>query len=76
MRLALCRKPNYFALPARWELLGWLGMALTASGTADVTLPLADWSVVGTGVFTGGVFNFTDPLTTNHAQRFYRVATP
>ncbi len=44
--------------------------------TTNVVLPLLSWPVAGTGVFTGGVFTFTDTQTTNLSQRFYRVATP
>ena len=37
MRLALCRNPNCSALPARWVLLGWLGMTLAASGATNLS---------------------------------------
>ncbi len=44
--------------------------------TTNLDLPPVNWSVVDTGIFTGGLFYFTDRQTTNHARRFYRVATP
>jgi len=44
--------------------------------TTNVVLPFPSWPVVGTGVFIGGVFSFTDTQSTNLSQRFYRVASP
>jgi hypothetical protein len=35
-------------------------------------LPLAQWTVLGPPVsLGGGLYQFTDILATNHAQRFY-----
>ena len=55
---------------------GPVGEGYRILATTNLELPLVNWPVVDTGVLTGGVFSFTDNETTNHAQRFYRVATP
>jgi hypothetical protein len=55
---------------------GPVGEGYRILATTNLELPLVNWPVVDTGVFTGGVFSFTDNETTNHAQRFYRVVTP
>ena len=44
--------------------------------TTNVALPLTDWTAIATGVFSGANFNFTDPQSTNHPQRFYRMSAP
>jgi mannan endo-1,4-beta-mannosidase len=41
--------------------------------TTNLALPIASWSNISTGKFSGGVFTLTDPQATNHPQRFYRV---
>ena len=41
--------------------------------TTNPALPLASWSVISTGKFSGGVFTFSDAQATNFTQRFYRV---
>jgi hypothetical protein len=55
---------------------GSVGELYRILATTNIVLPVAAWPVVDTGAFTGGVFSFTDNETTNHAQRFYRVASP
>jgi autotransporter-associated beta strand protein len=55
---------------------GPAGQDYRVLSATNVVLPLSDWTTVATGVFVGGTFAFTDLEATNHAQRFYRVATP
>lgn len=43
--------------------------------TTNPALPLASWSVISTGKFSGGVFTLSDAHATNFTQRFYRVRT-
>jgi hypothetical protein len=41
-------------------------------GTTNVSLPVAQWSVLGLPTHLGGgLYQFTDVLAPNHAQRFY-----
>ena len=41
-------------------------------GPTNMALPLAQWTVLGPPVsLGGGLYQFTDILATNHAQRFY-----
>jgi hypothetical protein len=43
-------------------------------GTTNVSLPVAQWSVLGQPTHLGGgLYQFTDVLATNHAQRFYQL---
>ena len=44
--------------------------------TTNVSLPLSNWTQVGSGTFAGGVFAFTDTDAAHHPQRFYRVVSP
>ena len=55
---------------------GPVGEGYRILATTNLELPLVNWPVVDTGVFTGGVFSFTDTQATNYALRFYRVVTP
>ena len=55
---------------------GPAGASYRMLATTNMMPPTAAWPVVDTGVFTDGVFSFTDNEITNHAQRFYRVASP
>lgn len=53
------------------------GLIFTILGTTNLALPLADWPALGTAIEpVPGQYQFTDPLGTNHAQRFYRVRWP
>ena len=42
----------------------------------NLGLPFSSWTPMVTGVFNGGIFNFTDVLATNFPARFYRAVTP
>ena len=49
----------------------------TVLAATNVALPLSNWTVLGPALeIAPGQFQFTDPQTTNHARRFYRVRTP
>jgi autotransporter-associated beta strand protein len=55
---------------------GPTGAGYRVFASQDVAVPLASWVEVGSGVFVGGNFSFTDLTATNHPQRFYRLVTP
>ena len=64
------------------------GGSLTVAGTGpngagyrilaatNLAQPVGNWTPAATGIFNGGVFNFTDQQATNFPQRFYRAVTP
>jgi hypothetical protein len=53
------------------------GTSFTAVATTNVVLELGNWTVLGAvAEISPGQFQFTDPETTNHLQRFYRVSSP
>jgi hypothetical protein len=53
------------------------GASFTVLSTTNLSLPLSNWTVVGTATNTApGQFQFTSPPTTNDAQRFYGVRSP
>lgn len=46
-------------------------------GTTNVSLPLANWTVLGPATeYSSGLFQFIDSQTGNNSQRFYRVRSP
>jgi fibronectin-binding autotransporter adhesin len=55
---------------------GTLVAPFTVLITTNITTPLANWQVIGTGTFSNGSFNFTDTSATNSPRRFYQVTTP
>jgi hypothetical protein len=55
---------------------GPIGERYRILAVTNAESPLISLPTVGTGVFSGGIFSFTDDPTTNHSQRLYRVATP
>ena len=44
--------------------------------TTNLSLPLANWTILATGDFSGGLLNFTDAAATNQLLQFYRLASP
>jgi hypothetical protein len=51
--------------------------SFTVLSTTNLSLPLRNWTVVGTATNTApGMFQFTSAPTTNDAQRFYSVRSP
>ena len=53
------------------------GASFTVLTSTNVTLPCAEWSVLGAVVETvPGQFQFTDPPTTNTAHRFFLIRWP
>lgn len=44
--------------------------------STNLSLPLTNWPPVVTGYFSGGMFWFTDAISTNSLQRFYRLTVP
>jgi len=43
--------------------------------STNLTLPLTNWALIGSGTFSNGLFNFTDTAATN-VQQFYLLTTP
>jgi hypothetical protein len=55
------------------------GASFRVLAATNVSLPLAAWTEIGFAVETpasSGLFQFTDPQSTNHTERFYRVKSP
>ncbi len=53
------------------------GLVFTVLGTTNVSLPFTNWTVLGvTTEVSPGLYQFTDPQTTNNQQRFYRIRSP
>ncbi len=53
------------------------GASFTVLSTTNLSLPLTNWTVVGTPTNVApGRLQFTTPVSTNDAQRFYRVRSP
>jgi hypothetical protein len=48
----------------------------TLLATTNLLMPVATWSVVGSGTAPVGPFVVSDPAATNFPQRFYRVRSP
>jgi hypothetical protein len=54
------------------------GLSFTVLGSTDMTLPLTNWTVLGSAQESpagSGNYQFTDPAATN-ATQFYRVRSP
>jgi hypothetical protein len=53
------------------------GAAFTVFATTNAALDLSNWTVLGNPTEVSiGQFQFTDPQSTNHLRRFYRVSSP
>ncbi|MCX6893043.1 MAG: autotransporter-associated beta strand repeat-containing protein [Verrucomicrobia bacterium] len=52
------------------------GQSYRILAATNLALALSNWSTIATGVFNGGVFQFTDLPSTNQTTRFYDVVTP
>jgi sugar lactone lactonase YvrE len=53
------------------------GMSFTVISSTNLSLPLTNWTAVGTPSNIGpGLFQLTTQSTTNDPQRFYRVRSP
>jgi alpha-glucosidase len=61
-------------------------MSLTATGKvtqpwswwagSDVTVPVSNWSLLGTGLFSNSPVQLLDNSATNYPRRFYRLSSP
>ncbi len=61
----------------QFELSDNPGLTFTVLGTADIALPLTNWTTLGSTVeISPGSYRFTDPQATNSDQRFYRIVAP
>ena len=66
--------------------LGGGGFQLTFSGPAgeafkviastDLTIPIANWTVLTNGTFGAGSVTFTDTTATNYPQQYYLITAP
>ncbi|MBC8096016.1 MAG: hypothetical protein H7Y43_09405 [Akkermansiaceae bacterium] len=52
------------------------GSAYRVFAVTNLALPLANWSQISTGRFSGGVFTLTDSQWTNGVERYYRLRKP
>ena len=53
------------------------GLSLTVLGATIPTLPLGDWTVLGTMTESApGQYQFTDPYSLQYPQRYYRTRFP
>jgi hypothetical protein len=60
--------------PVQLEFTNVIGASFIVLGSTDIFLPLTNWTKLGMATeISPGQFQFTDPDTTNFAQRFYRV---
>jgi hypothetical protein len=65
------------AVPGGWQLVfsAQPGQKYRVLATEDLTLPLDEWTVIGSGTFGSGPVTVTDS-TTNLAARFYLIVSP
>ena len=53
------------------------GYSYRVLATTNLALPAVDWETLDPPVpLGGGVYRFSDPTATNHAQRFYQLRWP
>jgi len=55
---------------------GPVGQGYHLLAATNIALPSSNWPAFATGVFTNGIFNFTDAQASNYLQRYYRLTTP
>lgn len=73
--LTACTIPN--PSQVQIQFAGNTGAGYTILSATNLTLPLANWMVVGQATQVSiGVFQFTDSTATNQASRYYRVRQP
>ena len=54
-----------------------IGAPFSVLGATDIGIPLSNWNPLGAATeILPGHFQFTDSVTTNSGQRFYRVRSP
>jgi hypothetical protein len=53
-----------------------IGQPYRILGTADLTQPLMNWTVVASGIVTNNPVTFTDAAAVSNAFRFYRIVSP
>lgn len=57
-------------------LSGTTGQGYKILGSADVSLPVASWTVLQSGTLPSALFNWEDLDTKNNPTRFYIITTP
>jgi len=50
--------------------------AYDISATTNLSWTVSNWTMVGSGIATGGVFTFVDVAASNYSHRFYRLSAP
>jgi hypothetical protein len=55
---------------------GNAGQPYTIRASSDLSLTLASWSLLATGIFTTNAATFTDSTVTNPPGRFYIISIP
>jgi len=63
----------------RFGFTNYTDTSYTVLASTNIAWPINMWSNLGAAVETpvgSGQFQFTDPTTTNHPQRYYRVRSP
>ena len=59
------------------QFAGTPSAGYSVMGTTNVSLPLANWTVLGLATeYSSGLFQFVDTQTSNNSRRFYRVRSP
>ena len=53
------------------------GLSFTVLATTDLSLPLSNWTALGSPVsIGGGLYQFTDSTAVNYSRRFYQLRSP
>jgi lysophospholipase L1-like esterase len=61
----------------RIQFTGYTNVSYSVVGSADLNLPLTNWTLLGTAVLvSSNLFHFVDAPAANEPQRFYRVRLP
>ncbi len=63
--------------PFQFRFTNTPGAIFTILAATNVGLPLSNWTILGNPTeISAGQFQFTDPQTMNHLQRYYHVRSP
>ena len=52
------------------------GAAYRVQASTNLAIPRTNWLTVSNGIFSGGVFIWSDANAANYSRRFYQVVTP
>lgn len=59
-----------------FQINGALGQGYSVLGTTNISLPLANWTILQSGTITTTPYVFSDLNATNYPLRFYGVSSP